>query len=93
LPVEFLSLGSGLNAQVPNPFLGLISSGPLSRPTVARGQLLRPFPHYSDVLIMNPFAGSSTYHSMQLKVEKRFRGGSGFLASYTISKLRGGKTG
>jgi Carboxypeptidase regulatory-like domain len=87
LPVEFLSLGSGLNAQVPNPFLGLISSGPLSRPTVARGQLLRPFPHYSDVLIMNPFAGSSTYHSMQLKVEKRFRGGSGLLGSYTISKL------
>lgn len=87
LPDQFLSLGSQLQQQVPNPFLGQITLGSLALPTVARGQLLRPFPQYNGVSIVSPQNRSSTYHSAQLKVEKRFNRGGSILGSYTWAKL------
>ncbi len=69
LPDQALSLGSALSAQVTNPFLGLVSIGPLAQPKVAAGRLLRPFPQFDAVDLRAVHAGSSTYHSMQLKVE------------------------
>ena len=41
---QYLSLGSQLVQQVPNPFYRKITNGVLSFPTIARSQLLRPFP-------------------------------------------------
>jgi hypothetical protein len=87
LPDSDLALGSALQDQVPNPFYGLVSSGTLSAPTVARGQLLRPFPQYTGVAVDETTNRNSIYHSMQLKVEKRFGGGGTILASYTAAKL------
>src|SRR5262245_22885164 len=87
LPDEFLSLGSNLQTQVSNPFFGLITSGPLAAPTVARGQLLRPFPQYNGVNIGSMSNRSSIYHAMQVKAERRFKAGSSLLASYTWAKL------
>lgn len=87
LPEQFLSLGTALQAQVPNPFFGLITAGPLSAATVARGQLLRPFPQHTGVSIAGPNIGNSIYHSMQMKVDKRFRRGGSILVGYTVSKL------
>ncbi len=88
LPDQHLSLGTKLNEQVPNPFLGTsVASGGLSQPTVAYGQLLRPYPHFTDVAMAGPTNRSSTYHSFQAKVERRFAGGASLLASYTASKL------
>ena len=88
LPDEHLSLGTALNEQVPNPFHGTsIASGGLSQPTVSRGQLLRPYPQFTDVSMAGPTNRSSTYHSFQAKIEKRFTGGASLLASYTASKL------
>jgi len=54
-------------------------------------QLLRPFPQYGDFNQEdNSFSpdrtGNSTYHAMQVGVEKRFAQGLSFLVSYTISK-------
>src|SRR5919108_855258 len=54
-------------------------------------QLLRPFPQYGDFNQEdNPFTpdrtGNSTYHAMQLQVNKRFAQGLSFLVSYTVSK-------
>src|SRR5262249_58809989 len=49
LPASRLALGNSLRDQVPNPFLGKISSGILSTPTVARALLLRPFPQFDNV--------------------------------------------
>jgi hypothetical protein len=55
-------------------------------PTVA--QALMPYPQYcSNIPGLNENAGNSTFHSFQLKVEKRFSGGTFLLASYTLSKL------
>jgi hypothetical protein len=87
LPPELLSQGSSLFTQVANPFAGLIRSGALAGATIPRGQLLLPYPHFVGVFAAGASYGSSTYHSMQFKLEKRFRTGAGLLAAYTISKL------
>jgi hypothetical protein len=55
-------------------------------PTVA--QALVPFPQYCGSLTgLNENLGSSTYHSLQLKAEKRYSNGVYLLASYTWSKM------
>jgi hypothetical protein len=55
-------------------------------PTVA--QALSPYPQYCGGLFgLNENLGSSTYHSFQLKVEKRFSQGLYMLLAYTHSKL------
>lgn len=88
LPDQYLSLGGDLNSQVSNPFYGFITSGPLSSQTVARSQLLRPYPQFSGVTSGNAsFFGASEYNSLQVKFQRRFADGSSLLASYTFSKL------
>lgn len=87
LPSPYLALGTGLQQTVDNPFAGLIPSGTLAQPRVARRQLLLPYPQYTGLNVMNSTSGNSVYHSLQVKVEKRMAGGSGFLLSYTAGKL------
>lgn len=82
---RYLALGSALNAQVPNPFYGLVDIGTLSQPTVSRGRLLRPYPQFTGFALGMVNVGSSIYHSMQLKATKRFSDSLIALA-YTISK-------
>ncbi len=90
LDPQYYSLGLALEDRVPNPFFGVIPAGtPLSGSTVARRQTLRPYPNYLNVTVMNPPLGSTKYHSGQLKVERRFTQGIGFLTSYTFSRLTG----
>jgi len=87
-----------LTAQVPNPFAGncappAVCTGPVqsggvgTNATVKRAQLLLPFPQYDDVAVTEPDNRDSSYHSLQLKVQKRFSAGANILAAYTVSKL------
>jgi len=84
---EVLSLGTALQQRVPNPFFGVITSGPLATAEVTRGQLLRHFPHYLTLTNFRPTSSSSNYHALQLRVQKDFSSGSSFLLSYTNGKL------
>ncbi|HEY3937504.1 MAG TPA: TonB-dependent receptor [Bryobacteraceae bacterium] len=86
LPTADLALGNQLLQQVPNPFYGVITSGALSSPTVAYGQLLRPFPEYTGVEDVQPPSASSTYNALAISANRRFSKGLQFLVSYTWSK-------
>ncbi|MBS1824817.1 MAG: TonB-dependent receptor [Acidobacteria bacterium] len=89
LPDQFLSLGTQLNATVNNPFFGIITepTSTLSRSTIQRGQLLRPFPQFTGASASQAPVGHSTYHAMQMRVERRFADGLALLFAYTHSKL------
>ncbi len=82
----YLSYGSQLLAQVPNPFYGKIKSGALSFPTVAFNQLLRPFPQYQQLLLVRQDSGDMEYQSVQFKVTKQFSHGFTITGGLTISK-------
>jgi hypothetical protein len=84
---QYLTLGNQLLQSVPNPFCGIITSGPLSNPTITRQQLLLPHPQYTQVTTLFDYLGESVYHAFAVKVEKRFSQGFSLLASYTFSKM------
>jgi hypothetical protein len=76
-----------LGASVSNPFFGLaeFAGTGLANSTIARSQLLRPFPAFGDInTTVND--GKSWYHSGQFTLQKRFSQGYTFQASYTWSK-------
>lgn len=99
LPTQFLPKSAAdvafLKQQVPNPFAGnctgctgpMQSGGVGTNPTVMRAQLDLPFPQFDNVAMSEPDNRDSIYHSMQLKVQKRFSAGAQVLASYAVSKL------
>ena len=95
---SFLSLGNDLTKNASclanNTCPNAIAAGvklPYTTFTGSINQLLRPFPQYGDFNQEdNSFTpdrtGNSTYHAMQLGLEKRFAKGLSFLVSYTVSK-------
>ena len=88
LPDQYLALGNALTTRVNNPFFGIIPvTQPLGTTQVQAGQLLRPYPQFNGFSTIGSTSGSSTYHSLQMRVEKRFSRGLSFLASYTGYKL------
>lgn len=89
-PVHQQLGNTALNQQVANPFQGIITDplSNLSRATVVRSQLLRPFPQYTSVGYSRPVVGmgDSSYNALQVSLQKRFTGGLSFLFNYTWSK-------
>lgn len=77
-----------LNTKVANPFYGIITnpSSSLSNPTVSYNQLLKPYPQFTGFSGPDPPVANSTYHSMQIRVEKHFSKGLEFLGTYVVSK-------
>jgi hypothetical protein len=86
LTVDNLALGTQLQQRVANPFAGIVSSGPLAAAQVTRAQLLRPYPHYLNVMNFRPTSASSIYHALQVRVQKDFASGLSFLLAYTNGK-------
>ena len=73
---------------VPVPYAGWVQqmNNGVCAPTVA--QALLPYPQFCSVLQgLNESHGSSTYHSFQVKGEKRYSNGLYMLVAYTNSKL------
>ncbi len=93
---SYLSMGSQLNDEfepgmtsldgVPLPYAGWVEQMTSCAPTVA--QALLPYPQYCSTLQgLNEYHGTSDYHSLQAKLEKRFSHGSFFLVSYTLGRM------
>lgn len=87
LTTEQMRMQDGLLVRVANPFFGSIPTGSLATATTTVAQLIRPYPHFTGVTIREFTDGSSTYHALFFKVERRFAQGFTLLGSYTNSKL------
>jgi trimeric autotransporter adhesin len=84
----YLSLGTALLDLVPNPFFGNAAFGNLANSaTIARGQLLRPFPQFTDVLAHRVTDARTRYNAMTLRFDKRVRNNWGVNANYTFGRL------
>ena len=74
--------------QVPNPFYGNSTFGNLSvSPTIARGQLLRPFPQFDNVLAHRVNQARSRYNALSLRWDRRLHDSWALSANYTYSQL------
>ena len=73
-----------LSTLVPNPFAGGLLPTGFTSATVARSQLLRPFPQFNNVPTYGS-DGTSQYDSAQFKLEKRYAHGYSIIGTYTWS--------
>ena len=73
--------------QVPNPFFGNPAFGAFAnQETISRGQLLRPYPQFGDLLAHQVSEGRAQYHSVVLRLERPIVSGWGGRMSYTYSQ-------
>jgi hypothetical protein len=89
LDPSLLRLGSALNQTVPNPFFGNSNAGALAtQATVQRRQLLRPYPQFGNVYMLQSTQGKSRYNAGIVKLTRRLSQGWGGTFSYTFSRLK-----
>jgi len=88
LPDQHLALKGDLRRVIPNPFRGIIPANQsLGGATTTYGQLLRPYPQFTGVMTYGSTSGSSTYHALEIRAEKRYSHGVNFLVGYTLNKM------
>ena len=96
LPVQYLNTDNSrsaamianntfLTTAVANPFVGLLPGTSFNNATIARSQLLVPYPEFGAInTTVND--GKSWYNAGQFGLQKRFAGGYSLGVSYTRSK-------
>ncbi len=83
VPSNYLSMGEELNNRVPNPFFGLIKSGPLSGSTAPQHRFLRLHPQFNNVNVPRSSKGAtSSFNALYVKFTRRFTDGLTILSSY-----------
>lgn len=72
-----------LSARVPNPYAGMTAQLPnLSGATISMQQLLQPYTQFGNIQA-TATGGSSMFHSLQTRVERRFRQGFSISGNFT----------
>jgi hypothetical protein len=100
LPVRDNAANTTLAANVTNPFAGLLpNGGNLNNPTTALANLLAPYPQFpvgtsatgwtgsGGVIEQNLSAGSSYFHSLNVRLQRRLSKGLTVIANYQWSRL------
>jgi hypothetical protein len=96
LPTKYLSTDNSrtqamvdnntwLTASVANPFAGLLPGTSLNNSTIARQQLLLPYPEFGAINTTNN-DGKSWYNAGQFALQKRFAKGYSLGVAYTLAK-------
>jgi hypothetical protein len=84
-PVRDDATNNRLTQQVPNPFAGLLLGTGLNGANVSRSQLLRPYPQFTSVQAIETI-GTSDYHSLQARIERRMANGFTVQVAYAWSR-------
>jgi len=85
---QYQSLGTALQQTVPNPFFGIAEFGNLSKSaTITRGQLLRPYPQFGNILMHRVNEAKARYNAMVARWQKRMSNGYALDVNYTFSRL------
>ncbi len=99
LPVRDSAVNTAMSAAAANPFFGLITTGTLAGANTTVAQLLAKYPQYplgytgggfsgsGGVLEQNLNVGSSYFHSLNVRVQRRLSGGVTLIGNYVFSKL------
>ncbi len=99
VPVRDTALITALNATAPNPFSGLVTSGTPAGTNTTVAQLLAKYPEFplgysnggfsgsGGVMEQNLNLGSSYFHSLNVRVQRRLSGGITLIGNYVFSKL------
>jgi hypothetical protein len=95
LDPKYLALGATALAQsVPNPFFGVSAAGPFAnQANISRGQLLRPFPQFGNINMLQVSEGVNRYNAAVVELSKRVTHGWGGRFSYTYSVLKDNQVG
>lgn len=80
---------TSLLALVPNPFYGVIPTGPLAAAKVQQQVLLRAFPQFTYVGEQYLSAGSSSYNALEINFQHQSSNGLTLNGAYTWSKSMG----
>jgi len=81
LPVTDNAGGQYSINQIPGALLAQANANP------AQAQLLRPFPQFQNVQILDPNIGASKYNGVNIGIQKRYSAGFQLQANYTWSKF------
>jgi hypothetical protein len=76
-----------LNVTFQNPFAGLVPGQGLNATTVARSQLLRPYPQFTNFSMNRLNLGSAYYNALEAVATRRYSNGVMFAVNYTWAKL------
>jgi len=88
LTVEQLAQGPALLQRVPNPYVGIIPpTSSLGDATISVAQLLKPYPRFTTVSLYRHNIGTTSYHGLEARFERRLSRGLAVHASYTRSRL------
>ncbi len=85
-PVRDTSVVNFLTATIPNPMAGLLATTSLTGTTVARSQILLPFPQFIAVN-SERYDGGTRYNGLEIRANRRFRSGFTLNLSYGRSRL------
>jgi hypothetical protein len=86
LSPQALALGTKLQSSVPNPFYGIIKTGPESSATIPLSYLEASYPQFTAVDASYLVGGYFQYNAIQVKVVKRLSHGLSMLVAYTGQK-------